>query len=344
MSLMLRAFHQSFPLAQVFRISRGAKTSAEVVVVIVTDGQYFGWGESVPYARYGESIDSVLAQLNGIAEQIATVNEPQQLLTLLPAGSARNALDCALWDLRAKQTGQSVNAMLNLPEVSQCFTAQTLSIDTKDNMAKEALKLASAPLVKIKLDADDVVNKMAAIAKSCPNSRFIIDANEGWDAQVLRTALPDLAALNVALIEQPLPADNDDDLLEINSPIPLCADESCHTAETLNSLLGKYQSINIKLDKTGGLTAASTLLKAAIHHDLTVMVGCMVGSSLAMAPAFALCGAAQFVDLDGPLLVAQDRPNGFEFTHGAMRESEHMLWGHPELTTQPTLAQLWDNH
>jgi L-alanine-DL-glutamate epimerase-like enolase superfamily enzyme len=341
MNLVIRAMHQSFPLAQVFRISRGAKTSAEVVVVLVSDGEFIGWGESVPYARYGETIESVIAQINALAQGGFTVDDHAQLSHTMPAGSARNALDCALWDLRCKQKQKSIYELVGMPQSKGCFTAQTLSIDTPEKMQIEAKKLATAPVIKIKLDAEAVLDKMQAVAEVCPNSKFIVDANEGWDCQLLERILPELEALNVALIEQPLPADNDAGLINIDSPIPLCADESCHTLATLDKLRDRYQAINIKLDKTGGLSEALNLLKGAQERDMTIMVGCMVGSSLAMAPAYVLSHFAQFVDLDGPLLVAKDRDNGFDFNNGTMTLPSTPLWGDASLANQGYLQSLW---
>lgn len=327
MSLSIKVFHQSLPLAQIFRISRGAKTTAEVIVVVISDGTFVGWGEAVPYNRYGESIDSVSQQLWKVSEQITCIEDHAKLYELLPAGSARNALDCAMWDLTAKIRSLSVNNLLDLPTINACVTAQTISVDTIESMRKEAKKLGNAPLIKVKLDAESVVSKMQAIHQACPQSRFILDANEAWHINLLSQVLEPLKQCNVALIEQPLPADQDDDLLGFQSPIPICADESCHSVDGLDSLVGKYTAINIKLDKTGGLTEAVKLLKKAKTLDFEIMIGCMVGSSLAMAPAYTLCGLADYVDLDGPLLVAKDRSSKFSFDQGIMSGVPKSLWG-----------------
>ena len=344
MSIQFLAFAEAFPLAREFRISRGAKTQADVVTVIVTDGHYYGWGESVPYARYNESISSVLAQLESVKDRVATLKDTTELLSILPAGSARNALDAALWDLRAKQTGKSVNALTGLSEVKRCYTAQTLSIDTPDNMAKQALELKQAPLIKIKLDGELVLERLAAICKASPKSRLIVDANEGWSPAQLSDWLPELKALNVALIEQPVPDTDDASLAGLNPDILLCADESCHTSENIDTLANYYQAVNIKLDKTGGLTEGIRALKKAKDARMQVMVGCMVGSSLAMAPAYCLCESVQFVDLDGPLLVAQDRDDGFTFEHGRMSQPSPFLWGLPGQYGQQFLAKTWQHH
>lgn len=326
-TLVMHCYHQSLPLAQVFRISRGAKTSAEVIVVVVRQGKHLGWGEAVPYGRYGESVNSVTEQLLVVAERFTSLEQHQQLNTFLPAGSARNALDCALWDLKARIAGKSVNQLLNLPAISSCQTAQTLSVDNIDAMRASAQKLQNAPVVKVKLDGEGVLEKMQAIHQVCPNSRFIVDANEGWTFDLLKQVASPLSLMNVALIEQPLPDNEDSDLHNFDSPVPLCADESCHTSQTLSQLVGKYQYINVKLDKTGGLTEAVRLVSAAQEQNMGIMVGCMVGSSLAMAPAYALCKQAEFVDLDGPLLVAEDRPQGFNFDQGRMSAAQDLLWG-----------------
>lgn len=327
MSLSIKTFHQSLPLSQIFRISRGAKTTAEVIVVVINDGTFVGWGEAVPYNRYGESIESVSQQLSKVSEQITSIDDHARLNELLPAGSARNALDCAMWDLTAKIRSTTVNSLLDLPAINSCVTAQTISIDTIETMANEAKKLANAPLIKVKLDAESVVPKMQAIHKACPQSRIIIDANEAWHVSLLDRVIEPLKNCNVALIEQPLPAGEDDDLLGFQSAIPICADESCHSVEGLNSLVGKYDAINIKLDKTGGLTEAVKLLRKAQALDFEIMIGCMVGSSLAMAPAYTLCGLADYVDLDGPLLVARDRSSKFSFEDGIMSGIPKTLWG-----------------
>ncbi len=330
MSLDIRVFHQSIPLAKLFRISRGAKSTAEIIVVVLSDGEHFGWGEAVPYARYQESIDSVGQQLWQLQNKYSGANiAPEELVNQLKPGSAKNALDCAIWDLRSKQQRKSIDELIQMPSPKSCITAQTLSVDSASEMQREAKMLGNAPLVKIKLDAESIIPKMQAIYAVCPDSQFIIDANEGWTLDVLSRVVEPLKEMNVVLIEQPLPSGDDELLEDFASPIPLCADESCHTSGNLDQLQACFQHINIKLDKTGGLTEALTLLKEAQMRKMGIMVGCMVGTSLAMAPAFALCNHADYVDLDGPLLVANDRSNGFLFDKGKMCGHDQLLWGTP---------------
>jgi L-alanine-DL-glutamate epimerase-like enolase superfamily enzyme len=314
---------EQLPLKSVFRIARGAKTQADVVVVTLFDGQYKGWAESVPYARYGESTASVVAQISQLNLELHL----EKRVAAMPAGAARNALDCALWDLKAKQQQTSVAQLLGLTPATACITAQTLSIDTPQAMAQAVMALDNPPLVKVKLDNHNIIEKMTAIAQAAPNSRFIVDANEGWSLADLSACGEALKQLNVVLIEQPLPADADQALIDFNAVIPLCADESCHTTEQLDYLKGRYEVVNIKLDKTGGLTQAVKLAQQAEAQGFTIMLGCMVGSSLAMAPASLLTAVAQFVDLDGPLLTASDREFGFEFKQGVMQPLNGRLWG-----------------
>jgi len=331
MMVKAQCTHESFELAKVFRISRGAKTKADVVVVVVTDGTHFGWGEAVPYNRYGESIDSVITQLHDFQSSLSQASVWQSHINrVFPPGSARNALDCALWDLRCKQENKTINQLIDLPQITSCITAQTLSVDSAAAMQKEAKSLGNADLVKIKLDSNEVLEKMRLIHETCPSSRFIIDANEGWTFDLLTAVAEPLKEMNVVLLEQPLPAQHDELLRHYRSPIPICADESCHTSTDLTSLSECFDFVNIKLDKTGGLTEALVLLREAKRLDLGIMVGCMVGTSLAMSPAFALCSEATFVDLDGPLLVAEDRANGFQFENGKMTLNNSLLWGKPD--------------
>lgn len=329
--------HESLALAKPFKISRGVKTHAEVVVLKLSLGDITGWAEAVPYGRYNETIDSTCEALHtiklalhklqnntpiGFVEQAhAYINE------YVEPSSAKNLVDCALWDLKAKLSGKSVNELLGLNEVEQCISAQTLSVDSIEKMLFHAKQMAHLPLIKIKLDSVDVLTKIQAIHKACPDSQFIIDANEAWNFNLLKEIAPQLAKLNVALIEQPLPADNDNELIDYSSPVPLCADESCHTSADINVLRTKYNMVNIKLDKTGGLSEALALAKAATTSNMQIMLGCMVASSLAMAPIFMLAQYANFVDLDGPVLVAQDRPNGFTFNGAQMSKPSGLLWG-----------------
>lgn len=327
--LIIKVFNEKLPLKHVFRIARGAKTQADVVVVTINDGMHCGWAEAVPYARYNESADTVIEQVNTLTKTNLTNENISEILSSLPAGATRNALDCAWWDLQAKQHSTTVEKLLLLEPAKACITAQTLSIDTPKAMAEAVAKLSNPPLVKVKLDNQDIIKKMTAIAQAAPDSEFIVDANEGWSIDDLTSCCEQLKALNVVLIEQPLPAGHDNVLIDFNSPIPLCADESCHTRAELGYLKGRYQVVNIKLDKTGGLTEAVLLAQEAKLQGFEIMLGCMVGSSLAMAPAALLVNEASYVDLDGPLLIRDDREFGFNFNKGVMQPLTSVLWGGP---------------
>ncbi|WP_281973128.1 N-acetyl-D-Glu racemase DgcA [Ruegeria faecimaris] len=312
-----------FRLAQVFTISRGSRTEAKVLTVRISDGQYQGWGECVPYARYGETLDSVEAEIAGLPDSFDRV----QLIDLLPAGAARNAVDCALWDLEAKRAGKRVWNLAGLPQPGPEITAYTLSLDTAEAMQAQAAANAHRPLLKIKLGTPDDMPRLEAVRAGAPDATIIVDANEGWSAAVYTDLAPHLVRLGVALVEQPLPAGDDDALIGMERPVPVCADESCHDRASLPKLKGKYDVINIKLDKTGGLTEALELRKAAIAEGYDIMVGCMVGSSLAMAPATLLAQGAMVTDLDGPLLLAEDRDNPLTFDDAGVYPPLAALWG-----------------
>lgn len=312
-----------FPLAAVFTISRGSRTQAQVLTVRVNDGASTGWGECVPYARYDETLDSVTAQI----EALPDISDRKDLYNHLPAGAARNALDCALWDLEAKQSGQRVWSLAGLPAPLPEVTAYTLSLDTPEKMEFQAANNASRPLLKIKLGTAEDMVRLEAVRRGAPKARIIVDANEGWDAEIYTDLAPHLVRLGVELVEQPLPANSDDMLAEIERPLPICADESCHDRASLKKLKGKYDYVNIKLDKTGGLTEALALKTAALAQGFGIMVGCMVGSSLAMAPATLVAQGAGFTDLDGPLLLAQDRDNALVFDETGIHGPTAELWG-----------------
>lgn len=326
-------FSQSFELAGVFRISRGAKTQAETLVVVISDNNHLGWSESVPYARYQESISSASKQLITAVKQNNSLAKLKQQAAKYVSGAASNALNCALLDLQAKQQQQSVQQLLSLNKAKACVTAQTLSIDTPSAMAKAAQAIAPAPLIKVKLDNQNILEKMTAVHAASPKSRFIIDANESWTVDDLINNDHALSLLNVDLIEQPLPAGKDKALAELSLKVALCADESCHNLENSNNLNNltelatRYNAINIKLDKTGGLSQAVELMHAAQAHKLKIMLGCMVASSLAMAPISLLSPYADFIDLDGPILIKQDRANGFAIEAGVMSPLNLQLWG-----------------
>ena len=312
-----------FRLAQVFTISRGSRTEAKVLTVRVLDGGAVGMGECVPYARYGETLESVTAQIEGLPASVTRAG----LYDLLPAGAARNAVDCALWDLEAKQAGKSVRELAGLAPLGPEITAYTLSLDTPDAMQVQAAENAFRPLLKIKLGTPDDMPRLEAVRAGAPDSTIIVDANEGWSAQVYADLAPHLVRLGVALVEQPLPAGEDDALIGMARPVPVCADESCHDRASLPSLKGKYDVVNIKLDKTGGLTEALALREAALAEGYDVMVGCMVGSSLAMAPATLVAQGMPYVDLDGPLLLAEDRETPLKFDAAGVHPPSPALWG-----------------
>ena len=321
--MRLTVTEERFPLAEVFTISRGSKTEAAVLTVTVEDGGVTGRGECVPYARYGETLESVTAEIEGLPAQFTRA----QLQGLLPAGAARNAVDCALWDLEAKQAGKRVWDLAGLPAPGPEITAYTLSLGSPEEMRAKAAEHAHRPLLKIKLGTPDDMARLEAVRAGAPDARIIVDANEGWSAEVYADLAPHLVRLGVALVEQPLPAGADDALLGLERPVPVCADESCHDRATLAALKGKYDVINIKLDKTGGLTEALALKQAALAGGFDVMVGCMVGSSLAMAPAVLVAQGARVTDLDGPLLLARDRAEPLQFDEAGVHPPSAALWG-----------------
>ncbi|MCL4127652.1 UNVERIFIED_CONTAM: hypothetical protein GTU68_026138 [Idotea baltica] len=312
-----------FRLAEVFTISRGSRTEAKVLTVRVERDGVVGWGECVPYARYNETLDSVTDQIERLPEDVTRLG----LYDLLEAGAARNAVDCALWDLEAKVAGKRVWDLIGVPAPKPCITAFTLSLDTPDNMRAAAAKHSARPLLKIKLGTPDDMARLEAVRAGAPSSEIIVDANEGWTAEVYSDLAPHLLRLGVSMVEQPLPAGADDMLSEIARPLPVCADESCHDTPTLAGLKGKYDMVNIKLDKTGGLTEALALNEAARAQGYAVMVGCMVGSSLAMAPATIVAQGAAVVDLDGPLLLAEDRDQPLIFDENGVHAPDAALWG-----------------
>ena len=314
----------SFKLAQVFTISRGSRTQADVLTVTVARGAHRGWGECVPYARYDETMESVAAQVKGLPRSF----DRDDLLTLLPAGAARNAVDCALWDLEAKEASRPVWDLAGLSAPKPEITAYTLSLGTPEAMNAQAAQNAFRPLLKTKLGggAEDV-ERIRAVRAGALDARIIVDANEGWTPELYQTLAPVLVGLGVEMVEQPFPAGADDALLELDRVLPVCADESCHDRTSLDALRGKYDMVNIKLDKTGGLTEALELKRAALDMGFDVMVGCMVGSSLAMAPAILVAQGVAVVDLDGPLLLGEDRDNKLFYDAAGVHPAEPELWG-----------------
>jgi len=321
--ISLEIFEESFPLAQIFKISRGSKTEAKIIRVQIEEDGIIGQGECVPYARYGETPDSVCKQIEALDE----IPSREELQSLMPAGAARNALDCALWDIEAKQTGKPVWQLAGLPEPQPCTTAYTLSLDTPQIMQEQARQNADRPLLKIKLGTPEDIPRLEAVRKGAPKAKIIVDANEGWDIETLNSIESDLLQYNIALIEQPLP-ENSDEVLKANQfSLPLCADESSHTSEGLDKLIERYKFVNIKLDKTGGLTEALKMKRLATDMGFGIFIGCMVGTSLGMAPAMLLAQGADYVDLDGPLLLSQDRPHGLVYNGSIVHPPTQELWG-----------------
>jgi L-Ala-D/L-Glu epimerase / N-acetyl-D-glutamate racemase len=319
--------NERWPIAGAFTISRGSKTEAEVVVAELSDGGLRGRGECVPYPRYNETVAGVVAALEGLAREVASGLDRETLQHALPAGAARNALDCAFIDLEAKRAGRPAHACLGLPPPQPRLTAYTISLGTPESMAAATAAAAARPLLKVKLGGAGDVERIAAVRKAAPGAELIVDANEGWNAGNLGPNLAACAAAGVTLVEQPLPAADDAALAAIARPIPVCADESVHDRASLARLVGKYDAVNIKLDKAGGLTEALALAAAAEGLGFMLMVGCMISTSLSIAPALLLAQRARVVDLDGPLLLARDRPDGLRFEGSTVHPATRELWG-----------------
>jgi L-Ala-D/L-Glu epimerase len=325
--LSLSARTESWPIAGAFSISRGAKNEAQVVVAELSDGRHSGRGECVPYARYEETAAGVMAALGAIANRLALGLDRKALQQAMPAGAARNALDCAFWDLEAKRAAKPVHALVGLPAPQPLTTAYTISLGTPQTMAEAGRTASARKLLKIKLGGAGDPERIAAVRAAAPQSELIVDANEGWTAGNLAENLAACAAAGVTLVEQPLPADADAALSSIQRPIPVCADESVHDRASLASLIGRYDAVNIKLDKTGGLTEALAMAAEAERLGFRIMVGCMVATSLAMAPGILLAQRAQVVDLDGALLLAKDRPDGLRYEGSLVYPPTPALWG-----------------
>ncbi|MGZ8389294.1 MAG: N-acetyl-D-Glu racemase DgcA [Rhodoplanes sp.] len=327
MPIRLSVTAERWPIAGSFTISRGAKTEAHVVVATLTDGEHTGRGECVPYARYGETVDGVIAAIETLAPALARGLDRDGLAASLPAGAARNALDCALWDLAAKRSGSPAYALAGLPAPRPLVTAYTISLAAADTMADAAAAASARPLLKVKLGAPGDTARIAAVRKAAPDSELIVDANEGWGAADLAGNLAACADAGVRLVEQPLPAGDDAALAAIPHAVPICADESVHDRASLAALRGRYDAVNVKLDKTGGLTEALAVAAAARSLGFDIMVGCMVSTSLAIAPALLVAQGARYVDLDGPLLLARDRPYGLRFDGSIVHPASPALWG-----------------
>jgi L-alanine-DL-glutamate epimerase-like enolase superfamily enzyme len=326
MDLALRI--ERWPLDRPFTISRGTKTEAVVVTVELKYGGCSGRGEAVPYARYGETPEGVASAIEAMRPALQTGLDRAMLQTAMPPGAARNALDCAYWDFEAKQNGCRAYQLAALPTPKPLVTAYTVSLDRPDAMADAAARAAKMPLLKVKLGGGSQdVERIAAVRRAAPKAELIVDANEGWADRDLERNLAACAQAGVSLIEQPLPEGHDLALKRIERPIPICADESVHDRASLDALSGKYDAINIKLDKAGGLTEALALAMEAERRGLGIMVGCMVATSLAMAPAMLVAQRARIVDLDGPLLLAKDRAHGLRYEGSLAYPPEPALWG-----------------
>lgn len=322
----IEAREEVWPLKEPFRISRGSRTETRVIVVTIHDGGKVGRGEAVPIRRYQQTSDSVLAQIESTNHEKNL--DRQRLQDLLPAGAARNALDCALWDLEAKRSGKRVWELANIRRVTEVATSFTISLDSPERMAAAAKSACELPILKLKLGGDDVdLPRVEAVRDQAPNARLFVDANEAWSADHHRNIAPNLKALGVEIIEQPFPADADHILETLDHPVPVCADESCHTTGDLPRLKNRYEMINVKLDKTGGLTEALRLCARAREDGLKLLIGCMIGTSLSMAPARVLASIADYVDLDGPLLLARDRNDGLAYRDGKIGLPSRDLWG-----------------
>jgi len=323
MSRSLEVLIERWPLATPFRIARGVRTEAEVMVVVLRQDGMVGRGEGVPIARYVDTPEDCVEQIEDLRPEIEAGLTRRELIVALKPGAARNALDCAMWDLEARLAGKSVAG----PKPASVTTAMTVGLDTPEAMAATAARMGRLPLLKVKLGAEDPAARLRAVREAAPAPAIIVDCNESWDLALLDRMQPVLSEARVALLEQPLSAGLDEQLRDLWPAVPICADESCHTVADLAGLVGLYQAINIKLDKTGGLTAALDLLAAARAHGLTVMTGCMICTSLSIAPAFNIAAASDFADLDGPSWLAADRPGGVQIEGGVMRPPSGVFWG-----------------
>jgi L-Ala-D/L-Glu epimerase len=327
MPVTLTVRSERWPIAGAFSISRGSKTEAEVVVAELTDGAVAGRGECTPYPRYGETVAGVAAAIAGLADDIRRGLDRAALQRALPAGAARNALDCAFVDLEAKRADRPAHELLGLTAPRPRLTAYTISLGPPEAMAKAAAAASARPLLKVKLGGAGDPERIAAVRNAAPEAELIVDANEGWRAETLSANLAACAAAGVTLIEQPLPAADDAALAGIARPVPVCADESVHDRATLRALVGKYDAVNVKLDKAGGLTEALALAAEARVLGFDLMIGCMIATSLAIAPALLVAEQARVIDLDGPLLLARDRPDALRYEGSIVHPASRTLWG-----------------
>ncbi len=325
----LTVTRRAWQLARPFTTAHGVENTVDVVVAEIADGEGRGRGEGVPLRRYGESIDSVVAALDAMKGAVFSGLDRDTLQHALPPGAARNALDCAFWDLNAKRAYRSVGELAGLDAVRPLMTAFTIAFDTPEKMAELAAVNRTRPLLKLELGGDGDLERVRAVRQAAPAARLIVDANESWNERQLGEYMPMLIDLRVALIEQPLPADADDALARLERAIPLCADESCRTLVDLDRLDGKYQAMNIKLDKAGGLTEALALAAEAKRRGLRIMVGGVISTSLGIAPALLVAQQAEIVDLDGPLRLALDRGAGLRYDGSTICSADPKLWGGP---------------
>jgi len=327
MTPMLAVHEEKLALKAPFRISRGVKTHAEVLVAELRADGHAGFGECVPYQRFGETAQSVMAQLTAAAQRLATGEPARAMIATLPAGAARNALDCALWDLEARQGMGSVAERLGRPAPAAFATAVTISLDTPQAMRAAAAASADAPLIKVKLDARNPAERLRAVAEGAPGARLIVDPNESWTLPILLAMAEPISRLPVAMVEQPMPAGDDAGLAGLDYPAPICADESAHTTDDVARVAGRYQVVNVKLDKAGGLTEALAMVDRARDHGLGVLAGCMVSSSLSIAPAIWIGAQADAADLDGPWWLVEDRAGGCRIEQGVLYPPQAGFWG-----------------
>ena len=327
MTRRLTVTTEKWPLKKPFIIARSNRIETETIKVCIAEGELQGFGECVPNTRYGETIPSTIDLVKSARAKIESGADRVELGSALPAGAARNALDCALWDLEAKQSLQDVGKLSGLGWPERLQTVQTISILPPDDVYREARELTDFPIIKVKVDRDHVLERIKAAAAGAPESKFLIDANESWSFDLLSEVAPHLHSLNAVMIEQPLPAGNDSALFDYSGPLPLFADESCHVASDLPKLAGKYRGVNVKLDKSGGLTEAIALSEAARDHGLDIMVGCMLSTSLGIAPTMFIAMNARYVDIDAPALLAEDRDYSLEISAGNVSALDPRLWG-----------------
>jgi len=318
---------EKWPLAKPFIISRSARTETTTIKVSISDGSYQGVGEGVPNPRYDETPDSLISQIQVVESVIEKGLDRASLQKMMPPGAARNAVDCALWDLEAKQSGENVGQLSGLGWPNDIQTVQTISILSPEDMNKEAKELAGFPIIKVKMNGELILERIAAVHQGAPDSKLLIDANESWALDILNDCAPALAELNVVMIEQPFPAGQDEGLIAYSGPLPIFADESCHVSNDLPKLLGKYNGVNIKLDKTGGLTEAIVLEQAARKAEMEIMIGCMLSTSLGIAPTMFLASNARYVDIDAPALLGRDRDHAIRIDQGKVSPLDEKLWG-----------------